>query len=98
MLMKKADGKNLNDMLVDRSGFETYAKPDGSICYSATDRHDQWCVSTCTYALQNGFLAGNGDSTANGICCWNDCDEQFYNKQHYTCYCDGSNPSTTVLV
>jgi len=99
MLKKKADGKSLDDMLVDRSGFETYAKPDGSMCYSpSTQGHDSWCVSTCTYALQHGFLAGNGDSTANGNCCWNDCDEQLYNKQPYTCFCDGSTPSTTVLV
>merc|ERR1712224_200668 len=86
MLKKKAGGKSLDDMLVDRSGFETYAKPDASLCYNPGPKgHDSWCVSTCTYALQNGFLAGNGDSTANGTCCWNDCDEQSYNEQQYAC-------------
>jgi len=99
MLKKSVDGKALKDMMVDRAGFETYAKPSAATCYSpGKSADDAWCVSNCGYALEHGFLAGHGDSTASGQCCWNDCKDQVYNDLPYHCFCDGSIDTSQLLI
>jgi hypothetical protein len=92
MLKKNFEAKTISDMMQSRNGFETYVKPTASKCHfyrNGFKTLNKWCASTCNYALEHGFLAGKGDSTAFGTCCWNDCEDQKFAKIFdYACYCD----------
>merc|ERR1712137_314068 len=97
MLKKDAEGKTIDNMVVARSGFETYVKPSAKRCYGpGRADHKEYCVTTCQTALNNDFLKGHGDSEASGICCWNDCEDQLYNDHKFACYCDEEESESTT--
>jgi hypothetical protein len=99
MLKKNVDGKTIDNMMVARSGFETYVKPSAKRCHAeGRPEHDDWCEQTCQVALNNDFLSGKGSSEASGICCWNDCEDQLYNGNKFHCYCDESVDQSKLLI
>jgi len=94
MLKKNSGDNDIYSMMKERKNFETYVKLSGDSCRPTAGHGDaHWCQTTCSTALQTN------DIEAQGNCCWNDCPNRSYKKdQEFTCSCDGSKNSATLIV
>merc|ERR1711881_44655 len=98
MLKKMCDGQSIEENRVQRDGFQTFVKPTSSKCRkTGHSKTNNWCVKTCDKALQHAFSGVGNDAIADGICCWNNCENEIFNGSQYDCSCDEPSESARLL-